>query len=71
MIDSVTYKLSLLPSGVVRGKLGIIGNGVVLDPVVDGIARISLVPSGEDTFTVTYLDVDDEEIATLGASLDS
>ncbi len=28
-----TYKLSLLPSGVVRpGKLGIIGNGVVVDP---------------------------------------
>ena len=33
VIDSVTYKLSLLPSGVVRpGKLSIIGNGVVLDP---------------------------------------
>ena len=27
-----TYKLSLLPSGVVRGKLSIIGNGVVVDP---------------------------------------
>jgi adenylosuccinate synthase len=26
------YKLSLLPSGVVRGKLSVIGNGVVLDP---------------------------------------
>jgi adenylosuccinate synthase len=32
VIDSVTYKLSLLPSGVVRGKLSVIGNGVVLDP---------------------------------------
>ena len=32
MVGDVTYKLSLLPSGVVRGKLGIIGNGVVLDP---------------------------------------
>src|SRR5579862_8926448 len=33
VIDGVTYKLSLLPSGVVRpGKLGIIGNGVVVDP---------------------------------------
>ena len=33
VIAGVTYKLSLLPSGVVRpGKLGIIGNGVVLDP---------------------------------------
>jgi adenylosuccinate synthase len=33
VIDGITYKLSLLPSGVVRaGKLSIIGNGVVLDP---------------------------------------
>ncbi|MGZ5811072.1 MAG: adenylosuccinate synthase [Rhizomicrobium sp.] len=32
VIDGKTYKLSLLPSGVVRGKLSIIGNGVVLDP---------------------------------------
>ena len=33
VIGNNTYKLSLLPSGVVRpGKLGIIGNGVVVDP---------------------------------------
>jgi len=33
VIDGVTYKLSLLPSGVVRpDKLSIIGNGVVIDP---------------------------------------
>jgi adenylosuccinate synthase len=33
VIDGVSYKLSLLPSGVVRpGKLAIIGNGVVIDP---------------------------------------
>ncbi len=32
VVGGQTYKLSLLPSGVVRGKLGIIGNGVVLDP---------------------------------------
>jgi len=33
VIDGVTYKLSLLPSGIVRrSKLSIIGNGVVLDP---------------------------------------
>ena len=32
VIDGVTYKLSLLPSGIVRpGKLSVIGNGVVLD----------------------------------------
>ena len=33
VIDGTTYKLHALPSGVVRrGKLSIIGNGVVLDP---------------------------------------
>lgn len=33
VIDGTTYKLSLLPSGIVRtGKLSVIGNGVVLDP---------------------------------------
>ncbi len=33
VIGDTTYKLSLLPSGVVRpGKLAVIGNGVVVDP---------------------------------------
>ncbi len=32
IVGNQTYKLSLLPSGLVRGKLGIIGNGVVIDP---------------------------------------
>src|SRR6185312_14948112 len=33
VIGNTTYKLSLLPSGVVRpGKVSIIGNGVVVDP---------------------------------------
>jgi adenylosuccinate synthase len=32
VIDGISYKLSLLPSGVVRGKLSVIGNGVVVDP---------------------------------------
>src|ERR1043166_9624903 len=33
VIGDVEYKLSLLPSGVVRpGKLSVIGNGVVVDP---------------------------------------
>ena len=32
VIDGVSYKLSLLPSGVVSGKLSVIGNGVVVDP---------------------------------------
>jgi len=44
VVDGVTYKLSLLPSGVVRpGKLSVIGNGVVLDPhaLVEEIARLA------------------------------
>ncbi|WP_346911637.1 adenylosuccinate synthase [uncultured Roseibium sp.] len=44
VIDGVSYKLSLLPSGVAReGKLSVIGNGVVLDPhaLVDEVARLS------------------------------
>jgi adenylosuccinate synthase len=43
VIDGTSYKLSLLPSGVVRpGKLSVIGNGVVLDPhaLMDEIARL-------------------------------
>src|SRR6202049_2422848 len=33
VVGNVEYKMSLLPSGVVRaGKLSIIGNGVVVDP---------------------------------------
>jgi adenylosuccinate synthase len=44
VVDGVTYKLSLLPSGVVRqGKLSVIGNGVVLDPraLLDEIDRLA------------------------------
>ena len=43
VIDGITYKLSLLPSGVVRGgKLSIIGNGVVIDPhaLIEEIDRL-------------------------------
>ena len=33
IVDNITYKLNLLPSGVVRkNKISIIGNGVVIDP---------------------------------------
>jgi adenylosuccinate synthase len=44
VIDGATYKLSLLPSGVVRpGKLSVIGNGVVLDPhaLLEEIERLA------------------------------
>jgi len=43
VVDGQTYKLALLPSGVVRpGKLSVIGNGVVLDPyhLIDEIDKI-------------------------------
>src|SRR3954469_18327941 len=32
VVGDQTYKLSLLPSGIVRGTPSVIGNGVVLDP---------------------------------------
>jgi adenylosuccinate synthase len=44
VIDGISYKLSLLPSGVVRpGKLAVIGNGVVIDPhaLVAEIGRLA------------------------------
>lgn len=43
VIDGVVYKLSLLPSGIVRpGKQSVIGNGVVVDPwaLLEEIERI-------------------------------
>ena len=42
VVGEKVYKLSLLPSGVVQGKLSVIGNGVVVDPwaLLDEIARI-------------------------------
>ena len=45
VIDGVTYKLRLLPSGIVRkNKISIIGNGVVVDPwaLLDEIKEIKL-----------------------------
>src|SRR5579859_4427234 len=48
VIDGVTYKLSLLPSGVVRpDKISIIGNGVVIDPFellkeIDNISKLGV-----------------------------
>ncbi|MGP1257058.1 MAG: adenylosuccinate synthase [Kiloniellales bacterium] len=44
VVGNKTYKLSLLPSGVVRsGKLSIIGNGVVVDPwaLIEEIERLT------------------------------
>jgi adenylosuccinate synthase len=44
VVDGVTFKLSLLPSGIIRpGKLSVIGNGVVLDPfaLMEEIDRVT------------------------------
>ena len=67
VIDGVSYKLSLLPSGVVRpGKLSVIGNGVVVDPhaLVAEIDRL-----GEQGVTVTSDNLRIAENATLILSL--
>ena len=42
VVGDQTYKLSLLPSGIVRGTPSVIGNGVVLDPwhLRDEVARL-------------------------------
>ena len=42
VVGNQTYKLSLLPSGIVRGTPSVIGNGVVLDPwaLKDEVERI-------------------------------
>jgi adenylosuccinate synthase len=42
VVGNQVYKLSLLPSGVVQGKLSVIGNGVVVDPwaLLDEIERV-------------------------------
>ena len=42
VVGDQVYKLSLLPSGVVQGKLSIIGNGVVVDPwhLIEEIAKL-------------------------------
>ena len=42
VVGENVYKLSLLPSGIVRGTLSVIGNGVVLDPwhLKDEIAKL-------------------------------
>lgn len=43
VVDGTTFKLNLLPSGVIRGRPSIIGNGVVLDPwaLLDEIASLA------------------------------
>ena len=58
VIDGVTYKLRLLPSGIVRkNKISVIGNGVVVDPwaLLDEIKEIKLkgVEVNENNFIIS------------------
>ena len=56
VIDGVTYKLRLLPSGIVRkNKVSIIGNGVVVDPwaLLDEIKEIK--EKGVDVSPVNFM----------------
>ena len=56
VVGSETYKLSLLPSGIVRGTPSVIGNGVVLDPwhLRDEIAKLRAqgVTIGAETLSI-------------------
>jgi len=72
VVGNQTYKLSLLPSGLVRGKLGIIGNGVVVDPVAL-LAEIDRVAAQGLHVTPDTLRIADNAalILPLHAALDS
>ena len=52
VVGDKVYKLSLLPSGIVRGTLSMIGNGVVFDPwhFRDEVARIAGMGVEDHTF---------------------
>jgi len=72
VVGNQTYKLSLLPSGLVRGKLGIIGNGVVVDPIAL-LAEIDRVAAQGLFVTPETLRIADNAtlILPLHAALDS
>jgi adenylosuccinate synthase len=47
-VDDKVYKLSLLPSGIIRGKFAVIGSGVVLDPIalfseIDAVSKNGII----------------------------
>lgn len=62
VIGNQTFKLSLLPSGVVRGKPSFIGNGVVVDPwhLISEIQKL-----GEQEITITPQTLKVADNATL------
>ena len=58
VVDGVTYKLRLLPSGIVRKeKISVIGNGVVIDPwaLIEEIEEIKLkgIDINKDNFIIS------------------
>jgi len=72
VVGNQTYKLSLLPSGLVRGKMGIIGNGVVIDTAAL-LAEIARVEAQGLRVTQDNLRIADNAtlILPLHAALDS
>jgi len=64
VVGEETYKLSLLPSGVVRGQLSIIGNGVVVDPWAL-LAEITQLQSQGVTVTPEQLLLSDSAVLIL------
>ena len=61
VIDGITYKLRLLPSGIVRkNKISIIGNGVVVDPwaLLDEIEEIKSKGVNVDIAISTFTPLD-------------
>jgi len=64
VVGNETYKLSLLPSGLVRGKLGVIGNGVVIDPEAL-LAEIARVKAQGLTVTPETLRIADNAVLIL------
>ena len=64
VVGEETYKLSLLPSGVVRGQMSIIGNGVVVDPWAL-LAEITQLQSQGVTVTPEQLLLSDSAVLIL------
>ena len=68
VIDGVTYKLRLLPSGIVRkNKISVIGNGVVIDPwaLLEEIEELKSKFKELRSLVYNYKDQKDSEINAL------
>ena len=71
VVEGKTYKLSLLPSGIIRGKTSVIGTGVVIDPWAL-LAEIETLRGQGITITTELLHIADNAtlILPLHAELD-